>query len=293
MGGMDPPTCEMKLMEKALTVTYYGQEIYHVRSDAQPGLKKLTMTLGPVGIGLYQNTVKLDIFNWMEIWNVGYINSIFWFRVMRDGEKSKHKFHFNNNKTCEHVWRAFRDFFQFYVQERKVDQKLMWGRQPPKVQRLTLLSEHQYHNHTTPSIMRHANVVPKISRDNFSSLLADPGNFGNPMMHSDPGYGGVSHHGNNNINYNGNKMGANGHKQQDLAAPKMVFTSDKTLTGSGRGNNYIQQQNGNEIHHNRRNGELQNMFHQHQPNDDNLFTTPTTTNSQNDEDDEGILTAAI
>ena len=286
MGGMDPPTCEMKLMEKALTVTYYDQEIYHVRSDAQPGLKKLTMTLGPVGIGLYQNTVKLDIFNWMEIWNVGYINSIFWFRVMRDGEKSKHKFHFNNNKTCEHVWRAFRDFFQFYVQERKVDPKLMWGRQPPKVQRLTLLSEHHYHNHTTPSIMRHANVVPKISRDNFSSLLADPGNFGNPMMASEPGYGAGNHNSNNNINYN--KMGANSNKQQDLTAPKMVFTSDKTLTGSGRGNNYTQQHNEN---NNRRNGELQNMF-LNQPNEDNLFTT-TTTDSQNDDEEEGILTAAI
>ena len=283
MGGMDPPTCEMKLMEKALTVTYYDQEVYHVRSDAQPGLKKLTMTLGPVGIGLYQNTVKLDIFNWMEIWNVGYINSIFWFRVMRDGEKSKHKFHFNNNKTCEHVWRAFRDFFNFYVQERKVDPKLMWGRQPPKVQRLTLLSEHHHNHHITPSLMRHANVVPKISRDNFSSLLVDPGNFGNSMIPTEPAYG---------TGGSNSKMAANNNKQ-DHAVPRMVFTSDKTLTGSGRGNNYTQQNNSNDENNhnnNRRNSELQTMFLR-QPNDDNLFTTPTTASVNDDED--GILTAAI
>ncbi|XP_066914034.1 FERM domain-containing protein 3-like [Clytia hemisphaerica] len=241
MGGMDPPTCEMKLMEKALTVTYYSQEIYHVRSDAQPGLKRLTLTLGPIGIGLYQNSVKLDIFNWMEIWNVGYINSIFWFRVMRDGEKSKHKFHFNNNKTCEHVWKAFRDFFNFYIQERKVDPKLMWGRQPPKVQRLTLLSDVH-----TPA-MRHANVVPKISRDNFSSLIVDPGNYGNPIM-ADP-YA------------NGNKIQLS---KQD-SGPKLVFTSDKTLTGSGRG---LQQQPDQQE---ARNGNLQNMF---RPHDEAMFTVP-------------------
>ena len=269
MGGMDPPTCEMKLMEKALTVTYYGQEIYHVRSDAQPGLKKLTLTLGPVGIGLYQNSVKLDIFNWMEIWNVGYINAIFWFRVMRDGEKSKHKFHFINNKTCEHVWKAFRDFFNFYVQERKVDQKLMWGRQPPKVQRLTLMPEHQHH---TPANMRHAHVVPKISRDNFSSLLVDPGNFGMAE-------GGVDPYGHRLSNNNGNKHDSPPNNN------KLIFTSDKTLTGSARGMNNFptqqqqqqqqQQQPRHDDNYHKRNENLQNMFSQRQhPDDNNPFTLP-------------------
>lgn len=210
---MDPPQCELKLMEKALEVTYYNQEMYHVRSDAQPGLKRLTLTLGPVGVGLYQSNTKLDIFGWMEIWNVGYINNTFWFRVVREGEKSKHKFHFDNNKTCEHVWKTFRDFFQFYIQDRKVDPKLLWGRIPPKVQRVTLISE----QHATPA-MRHANVVPKISKDNFSSLLTDPGNFGNSMATQEHFIGAST---------------AAVQRNGGGGFQRSIFTADNTLTGMG------------------------------------------------------------
>lgn len=229
--GLDPPQCELKLMEKALEVTYYNQEMYHVRSDAQPGLKRLTLTLGPVGVGLFQSSTKLDIFGWMEIWNVGYINNTFWFRVVRDGEKSKHKFHFDNNKTCEHVWKTFRDFFQFYIQDRKVDQKLLWGRIPPKVQRVSLLSE----QHGTPA-MRHANVVPKISKDNFSSLLSDPGNFANPM--SQESFGG------------GTMQGAP--RNQGGFQQRSIFTADNTLTGMGSLN--IQEKPNSQ--------KLEDLFHQ-------------------------------
>lgn len=221
MKGVEPPQCEMKLMEKALEVTYYNQEMYHVRSDAQPGLKRLTLTLGPMGVGLYQNVIKLDIFGWMEIWNVGYINNTFWFRVVRENEKSKHKFHFDNNKTCEHVWKTFRDFFQFYIQDRRLDQKLLWGRIPPKVQRVTLISE----QHGTPAMRHAAAVMPKISKDNFSSLVSDPGNFGNSLSPGDNPYRFPS-----------------SSQPKNQIFQRSVFTADNTLTGSANGSLYEKEQ---------------------------------------------------
>ena len=173
---MDAATCEMKLMEKGLPVTFYNQEVYPVRSEAQPGLKRLTFTLGPIGIGLYQSSVKLDIFGWMEMWNVGYINHTFWFRIVRDGEKSKHKFHFENKKVCEKVWKAFREYFNFYIREKEIDPKLLWGRIPPKISRVTLYTEHG----TPPR--KNIIIRPKISRDNISSLVTDPSGPGNSLL---------------------------------------------------------------------------------------------------------------
>lgn len=167
----------MKFMGKALPVSYYNQEVHPVRSDAQPGLKRLTFTLGPVGIGLFQGNEKLDIFSWMEIWNVGYINHTFWFRIIRDGEKSKHKFHFENNKTCEEVWKSFRKYFQFYIQDRKLDPKLLFGRVPPQINRKTLFIEQH-----TPSI-KNMNIRPKISIGNMTELLSNPGSPANSLLH--------------------------------------------------------------------------------------------------------------
>lgn len=199
--GIDPATCEMKVMEKALTVTYYDQEVYHVRSEAQPGLRRLTLTLGPIGIGIYQNTTKLDIFGWMEIWNVGYINHTFWFRIVRDGEKSKHKFHFENSKVCEHVWKAFRNFFQFYTQDRKVDPRLLWGRVPPRFERVTLFTEQK----ATPLKQI---VAPKISQDNISGLTPDPVGNSNKILQD--------------------------HYRVKQEKTQQLSTPDKKLTGSGK-----------------------------------------------------------
>ena len=98
--GTEPAECERRLIEKALPVIFCNQEIYTVRSKSQPGLKRLTLTLGPLGIGLFQGLVRLEIFGWMEIWNVGYVKQTFWFRVMRDGQKSKHTFQFEEKKRC-------------------------------------------------------------------------------------------------------------------------------------------------------------------------------------------------
>ena len=47
--GTEAPECEMRLMDKVLPLTFYNQEMHNVRSDAQPGLKRLTLTLGPIG----------------------------------------------------------------------------------------------------------------------------------------------------------------------------------------------------------------------------------------------------
>lgn len=154
-------------MEKALPVTFYNQDMYNVRSDAQPGLKGLTLTLGPIGIGLYQGTVKLDIFGWMEIWNVGYMNRIFWFRILRDGEKSKHKYHFMKKKLCKYAWKQFRSYFSFYTQEKKIDPKLLWGRIPPKVSRVNLNAQ-QHEGWSESTQENKSEVEATCNADNLS-----------------------------------------------------------------------------------------------------------------------------
>jgi len=246
--GTNPQTCEMKLMEKALPVTFYNQEVHPVRSDAQPGLKRLTLTLGPVGIGLYQGTVKLDIFGWMEIWNVGYINHTFWFRIVRDGEKSKHKFHFEHNKTCEGVWKSFRKYFQFYIQDRKLDPKLLWGRVPPQVQRVTLFSEQ-----STPSI-KNMNIRPKISIGNMTGLLSDPGSPGNSLLQD--------HYGVNGDNIRKQALSEN-------------FSVDNSLSGSNRSSLSVLNEGSTK---------LEGLFQQNNPqgsfNSTNTFTVTGDTESK-------------
>ena len=197
-------------MGKALPVTYYNQEVHPVRSDAQPGLKRLTLTLSPIGIGLFQGNDKLDIFGWMEIWNVGYINHTFWFRIIRDGEKSKHKFHFEHNKTCEGVWKSFRKFFQFYIQERKIDQKLLFGRVTPQIHRKTLFTEQH-----TPSI-KNMHIRPKISIGNMTDLLSNPSSPANSLLQE--------HYGVDNENT----------KKRTTSE---TFSIDNSLTGLGKLNN--------------------------------------------------------
>ena len=166
-------------MELALQTTYYNQEIFPVRSDAQPNLRELLFTLGPLGIGIYQNETKLDIFSWMEIWNIGWINKTLWFRIVRDNEKSKHKYHFDDLKTCEHVWKTFRDYFHFHIHDRKIDSKLLFGRTPPKVNRIHLLNEQ-----STPS-QRNMAVKPKISRENISELVQDRNPAKGNLLHKE------------------------------------------------------------------------------------------------------------
>ena len=238
--------CEMKLMEKALPTCYYNQEVFNVRSEAQPGLGRLKLTLGPIGIGLYQSSVKLDIFGWMELWNVGYINQTFWFRIVRDGEKSKHKFHFENNKVCEHVWKAFRNYFQFYTQERKVDSKLLWGRIAPKINRVTLFTEHG-----TPS-RTNIGIHPRISKDNISSLMADPsGPGGNSLLQE--------HYG-----IKDSKQG-----ERRLLS---TYTADNTLTGTSNSRN--KEETAGE--------KLQSLFESNyqEHNENNVFVVTNTSNGK-------------
>ena len=167
MKGVDALTAESKVMSRAMPLCYYNQERYPVKSEAQPGLRKLTLTLGPAGIGWFQNNVKLDTFSWIEIWNAGYSHRTFWFRIIRDGEKSKHKFLVENNRICEQLFKAFRMYFKFYTQEHRIDPKLLWGRVPPQVDRVTLFSEA---NHQSP--FRRMSIAPAVSVDNMENLTS-------------------------------------------------------------------------------------------------------------------------
>ena len=130
-----------------------------------------------IGIGLYQGTVKLDIYSWMEIWNVGYINKTFWFRIVRDGEKSKHKYHFDDKKTCRHVWKQFRIYFRFYTQQKKIDPKLLWGRVPPKVNRVVLGPGEghvpSYANFGVGASMSPANISNLVAANSYLSNGGD------------------------------------------------------------------------------------------------------------------------
>ncbi|XP_065653444.1 FERM domain-containing protein 5-like isoform X1 [Hydra vulgaris] len=173
--GINAPTSEMKFLDIALQKAYYNQEIYPVQYDAQPTLRDLLLSLGPLGIGVYQNNVKVEIFRWIEVWNIGWINKTLWFRIIRDNQKNKHKYHFNDSKSCEKVWKAFRDYFQFHTVERKIDSNILFGRIPPKVYRIHLLNEQ-----STPS-QRNMSTKPKISQENISGLIHDR-TMGNPLL---------------------------------------------------------------------------------------------------------------
>jgi len=131
----------------------------------------------------------------------------------------------------------------------------MWGRNPPKVQRLTLASE----QHPGSAMRHHANVVPKLSRDNFSSLVADPGDFGSPAM-SGP-FGTKSSLG-----------------KPDSSGERLTFIADKTLTGSARGSLLNQQQQP-------RNDKstLNDIFQQHNNENDDIFTVPKNNLGDNEE----------
>ncbi len=136
---MNGVVAEAKLIEKALPAVLYGMEPFHVRSEAHPSLTNLTLTVCPIGIMVYKDYVRMEIFSWTELWNAGYGNKTFWFRIFRDGENSKHNFVLVNKKYCKFVWMLFKHYFKFYVKDHSIPPKVAWGRVAPTVERTNML----------------------------------------------------------------------------------------------------------------------------------------------------------
>ena len=100
---MDGILAEANLIERALVATQYGVEPYPVRSEAHSSLRNLSMALGPTGITIYQERNRMEVFKWNEIWNAGYAEKTFWFRIFREGENSRHKYTLSNSSLCKEV----------------------------------------------------------------------------------------------------------------------------------------------------------------------------------------------
>ena len=132
---MDNIASEAKLIERALPAVQYGLEPYPVCFEAQPNLKGLLLTVGPVGLTIYQEYIRGEIYGWTEIWNAGYMNRTFWIRILRDGENARHKYLLQSDNVCKKVWKEFKYYFKFYCKDHSPEPKVMWGRTAPKFER--------------------------------------------------------------------------------------------------------------------------------------------------------------
>ena len=159
---------EANLIQKSLPVVHYDIDPYPIRSDAQPSLKNLFLTIAPLGITIYQDKSIMEIFKWTEIWNAGYEAKIFWLRIYRDGENMRQKYTLPNSKLCKVVWKFFRQHFKFHIRDHSIPPKIAWGRVAPIVNRADFFQDiapvnqvRSYVNHgSTPQSNEQPLLVP-------------------------------------------------------------------------------------------------------------------------------------
>ena len=132
---MDGLLAEARLIQQSLPVVHFDIEPYPIRSDAQPSLKNLFLTIAPLGVTIYQDISITEVFKWTEIWNGGYEGKVFWLRIHRDGENMRQKYTLPNSKLCLVVWKLFREHFKFHIRDHSIPPKIAWGRVAPVVDR--------------------------------------------------------------------------------------------------------------------------------------------------------------
>lgn len=132
---MDGTAAEAKLIGRGLPAAQCDSEPYQVHSEAQPSLKNLSLAICPIGVTIYQQKTRFEVYGWTEIWNAGYSTRCFWIRIFRDGEQSKHKYNLTNCKNCKAVWKVFKQYFKFYTKDHSIQPKVAWGRVAPTVNR--------------------------------------------------------------------------------------------------------------------------------------------------------------
>eukprot|EP00794_Sanderia_malayensis_P011427 gene11427-12618_t len=139
--GMSGVLAEAKLIEKAFPAVKYSMEAFSVHSEARPSLAKLSLTISQIGITIYQEQVRIEVFSWTEIWNAGYSDKTFWFKIFRGGHNSKHKYILVNSEYCKFLWELFKENFKFYTKDHGIPPKVAWGRVAPPVNRSNLVQD--------------------------------------------------------------------------------------------------------------------------------------------------------